>query len=362
MKLKHLKSYIIFAVLAIIALFFCYTNLQSGANHTRTSFALNTYTSITAYGANADVSTKNAVSAVSEVEQKMSAYIPLSELATLNSSAKTGVPYKVSDELFGIIQQAREFSALTDGLFNITIKPITDLWAIASNPRVPSDDEISQALESVGYESLVLNESEKTVTFLKDGMQLDLGAIAKGYAADKAVASLVANGCQKALVDLGGNICVIGENLTPTDTLLNTYFGQSIQKPWRVGIQTPFANSGAHCVTLLIDSSDAPVSIVTSGAYERNFTQNGKLYHHITDPRTGYPFDGVADSVTIIGKSSMVADALSTSAYMMDIQSALSLVKSYGYDALIIDKSKKIHTTMDIGSVIINDNAYSFAK
>lgn len=362
MKLKNLKAYIIFATLTAAVLFFFFTALQSGTKHTRTSFALNTYTSITAYGTNADTATNNAVSAVNEVEQKMSAYIPSAELAVLNSSAKKGVPYKVSDELFCVIQKAYEFSVLTDGLFDITVKPITDLWSIASNPRVPSDDELSYALESVGYESLILNEDEKTVTFLKEGMQLDLGAIAKGYAADRAVETLISDSCQKALIDLGGNICVIGENLTATDTLLNTYFGQSIKKPWRIGIQTPFSSSGAHCVTLLIDSSDAPVSIVTSGAYERNFTENGRLYHHIIDPRTGYPFDGAIDSVTIVGKSSTAADALSTSAYMMDIPSALALVKGYGYDALIIDKGKKIHTTMDVGSVIINDDAYAFAE
>ncbi len=361
MKLKNLTSYIIFAMIAAIVLFFVYTNMQSGEKHTKTNFALNTYTSITAYGHGAKDAAENASKAVSDVESKMSAYLPASELAILNASAKKDVPIHVSDELFEVIKTAYKFSEITDGLFDITIKPITDLWAISSNPRVPSESEISQSLKSVGYKNIVLDEKEKTITFLKDNMCIDLGAIAKGYAADKAVSVLANAGYTKALVDLGGNICLVGENLDTTDVLLNTYFGQNIKKPWRVGIQTPFSASGAYCVTLIVDSSNAPVSVVTSGAYERNFTQDGKLYHHILNPHTGYPHNGEIDSVTIIGKSSMEADALSTSAYMMDISDALSLVRECGYDALIIDKDKKIHTTLDKNSVIINDNAYSFA-
>lgn len=361
MKLKNLTSYIIFAIIAVIVLFFVYTNMQSGEKYNKTSFALNTYTTITAYGTGAQTAAENASKAVSDVESQMSAYIDSSELARLNASSKSGASVKVSDELFDIIKTAYKFSEITGGLFDITIKPVTDLWAISTNPRVPSNEEITQALDSVGYKNIVLNENEKTVTFLKDNVSLDLGAIAKGYAADKAVGVLANAGCKKALIDLGGNICLVGENLDTTDVLLNTYFGQNIKKPWRVGIQTPFSASGAYCVTLVVDSSAEPMSIVTSGAYERNFTQDSKMYHHILNPFTGYPHEGEIDSVTIIGTSSMEADALSTSAFMMSIDDALSLVHKCGYDALIIDKDKKIHTTLDKDSVIINDSEYSFA-
>lgn len=360
MKLKNLAIYIISATVVLGILFVIISNVLSGEKYTKTNFALNTYTSITAYGSNAEQAAISASDEVSRIEAKMSAHLESSELFALNS-APSNTPVTVSDELFEIIDSALEFSLLTNGLFDITVKPLTDAWSISSNPRVPSDDEIISVLDVVGYENIILDPDKKTVTFTKEGTKLDLGAIAKGYAADKAVEKLTSFGCTKALVDLGGNICIIGDNLKPSDVWLNDYFAQNIKKPWRVGIQTPFAPSGSYCITLVVYPS-SPISIVTSGAYERNFTENGFFYHHIINPRTGYPHNGEADSVTIIGESSMVADALSTSAYMMDIPSALSFVKNFGYDCIIIDKNKKVFTTLEKECVIINDDQYSFAN
>lgn len=361
MKLKNLTKYIIAAIIIAGVLYTIITNLYTGAKHTTTSFALNTYTSITAYGKNGAVASENAKNEVSEVEKSFSAYVDTSEISKINNIKTKDVPIKVSDELFYIIKTAQKYSDMSDGMFDITLKPVLDLWSISRNPRVPSVEEINDALLRTGYKNIVLDEENKTITFLKDGMALDLGAIAKGYAADRACDALYSAGCEKALVDLGGNICVMGENVTPGEKLVNRFFGANKKGEWTIGIQTPFASSGSYCAIVSICASDK-TSVVTSGAYERNFTEDGILYHHIFNPKTGYPHNGEVDSVTIIGQSSMEADVLSTSAFILDIDSAIKLVKECGYDAVIIDKNKKIHTTLDKGNVEIVDSLYSFAN
>ena len=363
MKLKNLTTYIISAILIFAVLYIALSNLFFGQKHTKSSFALNTYTTITTYGSKAKNAAACAEGEVSGMEQRLSAYIDSSEVSFVNSIQTKDTPIQISDELFYIIKTALRYSELSGGLFDITLKPVSDLWSISQNPRVPHQSELDEALEHTGYENIVLNEQDKTITFLKDGMQLDLGAIAKGYGADLACESILKSGCQKAIVDLGGNICLIGKNTTALGAFWDKYFNTNSAKPWRVGIQTPFAPSGTSCAVISLDTqSISKLSVVTSGAYERSFTENGVLYHHIIDPRTGYPYNGSIESVTIIAPSSMEADALSTSSFMMDIDDALKLVKECGYDALIIDKNKKIHTTLDKSSVEIVDKSYSFAN
>ena len=363
MKLKNLTTYIISAIIIFALLYIVTSNLALGQKNTKTSFALNTYTTITAYGRGSKIATQSAASNVAGVEARLSAYIDSSEISYVNAIQTKNTPIHISDELFYIIKTALDYSNLSNGLFDITLKPVSDLWSISQNPRVPSQSEITEALERTGYENIVLNEPDKTITFLKDGMQLDLGAIAKGYSADLASEEILKSGVSKAIVDLGGNICIIGQNRSSFSAFLGKLFKTNNEKPWRVGIQTPFASSGTSCAVISSKNENASkISIVTSGAYERNFTEDGVLYHHILDPKTGYPYNGDIESVTIIGESSMHCDALSTSSFMMDIQDALTLVKEQGYDALIIDKNKKIHTTLDKSSVEIIDNSYSFAN
>ncbi|MBE7026754.1 MAG: FAD:protein FMN transferase [Ruminococcaceae bacterium] len=362
MKLKNLTTYIISAILAFAVLYIAVGNLYSGQKNTKTNFALNTYTTITAYGKDSKRASENAASVVADVEARFSAYIDSSEISHINAVQAKDTPIHISDELFYIIKTALDYSHISGGLFDITLKPVSDLWSISQNPRLPSQSEIDKALEHTGYENIILNEQDKTITFLKDGMQLDLGAIAKGYGADLASEEILKNGTKKAIIDLGGNICLIGTNKTPLGAFLDKCFKTDNKKPWRIGIQTPFAPSGTSCAVISVENEDSSkTSVVTSGAYERNFTENGVLYHHILNPKTGYPYNGEIESVTIIGESSMHADALSTTSFMMDIDDALTLVKKQGYDALIIDKDKKIHTTLDKSSVEIVDSLYSFA-
>lgn len=362
MKFRHTTKYIAAAVLLLAVLSVFLRIMQEGHAQKKSAFALNTYVSVTTYGADGAASDA-AIEKIYETESRFSAYLDKSEIAYINSTAQKNVPIKVSGELFNIIKTALDYSQQSGGKFDITLKPVSDLWGFNSNPRVPSGDEITAALACTGYKNIVLDEKNETITFLKDGMQLDLGGIAKGFAADKTAQVLFEHSVGKALADLGGNILILGTNNSPADNLQNSWLGHNINRTWRVGIQTPFAPTGSYMAILeLQNDAGRALNVVTSGAYERNFSQNGILYHHIIDPFTGYPCGGDIDSVTVIGASSMNADALSTSIFMMDTDNGISLAHSCGYDVFIIDKNKKIHTTLDKGCVEITDDAYSFAE
>ena len=364
MKLKNLTKYLIAAAVLIAVLCGFLTLSQSGVSTKKSVFALNTYTSVTTYGAGGSTAADAATEKIYAVEEQFSAYLDTSEVAYVNSIGQKDVPIPVSDALFSVLKAALTYSEQTGGRFDITLKPITDLWAFSSaNPRVPAETELAAALARTGCQNVVLDEVNKTVTFLKDGMQLDLGGIAKGYAADEVAKTLADSGCDKALVDLGGNILLLGQNNAPWDNFCNNWLSQDINRAWRVGIQTPFAPAGSYLAVISIQNVPGGwTSVVTSGAYERNFTQDGVLYHHIIDPATGYPYRGIADSVTVIGARSMDADALSTSIFMMDIEAGLALAREHGYDVLIVDKNKKIHTTLDKSRVELTNPAYSFAQ
>lgn len=362
MKLKNLTKYIALAFLAAAVIVGGWSIARTGSSVKKTAFALNTFSSVTVYGSQADQAASSAIESVQETEALLSAYLLDSEVARVNRVQKKDVPIPVSDSLFSILKTALQYWRQTGGLFDITIKPVSDLWSIAENPRVPSQQEIQDALTRVGYENVVLDEANKTVTFLKDGMQIDLGGIAKGYAADEAAKTLQNAQRSRALVDLGGNIVLLGQNNTPMDSFCNTWLHQAVNKPWRVGIQKPFAPTGSYFAVVSVQNEpNRCQSVVTSGAYERNFEQDGVLYHHILNPHTGYPYNGAIDSVTVLGPSSMDADALSTSIYMMDIADGMALARQHGYAVLILDKDKKIHTTLDKSRVEITDSAYSFA-
>lgn len=336
------------------------TGIGSSQHVTRDIFALDTYIRFDIYGTEAKQAADIAVEKVYEVEKLMNAYDPESNLSVLNRSAQTGQPVSVDSRLFAVISRAVDFSWVTAGLFDITVKPVMDLWSFHTEPQVPKPEALSQALSHVGYKKIQLDSDRQTVTFLDKGCELDLGGIAKGYAADVISKELLKLQIDRAVIDLGGNVVVLGENDASWQQKLLAFFTgrDTAESNWTIGIQTPFAPSGQTCLLLKVDQTTC--SVVTSGAYERNFEQEGVLYHHIINPKTGYPAQGEIDSVSVIGASSMEADALSTSIYIMGIEEGIELARSFGYDVVIIDKNKKIHTTLSRDLVEIVDNAYTF--
>lgn len=233
-----------------------------------------------------------------------------SELYALN----TGKSTVLSDDMRKIIDFSLSFSQLTDGAFDISVAPLTSLWNIKERTSPPTKEEIESVLPLIGYEDITLSP------FSLSGRQLDLGGVAKGYVADKLSEFFRENNAEDVIIDLGGNVALIGE--------------------FSVGIRSPFNPEELFAKITLKDKS-----AVTSGAYQRYFDYEGKRYHHILDPRTGECANSSLASVTVISPSSMQADALSTAIYILG-ENALSLCSNFSdTDALLITEDGEVITS-----------------
>lgn len=282
----------------------------------KTAFALNTAIKITVYAKNASSSADDALKEIYRIDSLMNAHNPSSEISKINSSPDGAV---VSKEVFELIKTAVDISYKTDGAFDITLKPVSDLWNITSeNPKVPEPEEIKAALSKTGFKDILLDNETCMVSFKKAGMAIDLGAIAKGYAADRAADVLKKSGVKSALLDLGGNVYAIGRN--------------RYSKKWKIGLQTPWAQRGEYFRVEEIEDS----AVVTSGAYERYFEKDGEIYHHIIDPKTGYPAQSDISGVTVICENSALADALSTTIFVSGEKGAKKALENFKEIEIII--------------------------
>ncbi|QTL97185.1 FAD:protein FMN transferase [Iocasia frigidifontis] len=337
------KIYI--AVLLILVMMITFTacqNKRENGTHPKdaTTFLMGTVVQMRVYGSNAQEVIDNSFTRLREIENEMSTTIVSSEISRINTHP--GEDIKVNADTYRVLKKAVEYANLTNGKFNPAIGPLVKLWSIGTeNARVPAEDEIKEALKLVNYQWIDLDDEQMTVMLEKQGMSLDLGAIAKGYAADE-VRRIVKNSrVESAYVNLGGNVLVIGEK--PDGT------------PWKVGIQDPRHNRGN--VMASIDVRDK--TLVTSGNYERYFEKDGVIYHHILDPDTGYPADSGLLSCTIITTDSFDADALSTSIFILGPAKGLELLEEIdGVEAMLITKDLGIILSSGIeGQVdILNDD------
>ncbi len=293
---------------------------------TESAFLLDTYISVTVYDGDKDAA-KAAVSCTEEIDRMLSAFAADSEISKINHAPRgTAVP--VSDACFSLISRALFLSEQTDGAFDITVKPVMDLWDFGGTPTVPEKKELALAVEKVNYRAVLLDDIKKTVILQKDGMAIDLGGIAKGYAADCAMEVLKNAGVQNACLDFGGNVVTMGE--MPLSLIDRIKHGAK-SRPFAIGIQNPNEARGTVSETVLAQRS--PCAIVTSGGYERNFTENGTTYHHIINPKTGMQPDNGILSVTVVAASSETADALSTALFVSG-EAGISRVSGL-YDEII---------------------------
>lgn len=246
-----------------------------------------------------------------------------SELYKLNHA--NGQPFTVSSETANLIQEGIYYSELSGGAFDLTIEPVSALWDFkADKPTVPSSDAIAQAVSHVDYTKVDIQDN--TITLEDPEAGIDLGAIAKGYIADQVKTYLKKQGIKHAIINLGGNVDVIGTK--PDGSKYN------------IGIQKPFDESGEAITSVQLKDQ----TVVTSGIYERYFKKNGKLYHHILDPRTGYPCENNLYSVSIITDSSTKADALSTTCFLLGYEKGMELIQSMdGVEAIFITDDEKVH-------------------
>ncbi len=267
---------------------------------------------------------------VQDIESRMSinatAY-DTTELMQINrSSGQQGV--KVSDDTLEVIKEGIRIGHLSDGAFDITIAPLVSLWQIGQDaPAIPGEEEISAILPLIEYSKIQI-DSEGQVFLPHEGMGIDLGGVAKGYAAGKIAELLKSRGISHALLDFGGDIAAVGSK--PNGS------------PWRIGIQDPAANRGI--LLGIIEIADQ--SVVTSGVYERYFFLDGIRYHHILDPDQGYPVRNGLTSVTVITKDPATADALSTAAFVLGLEKGTTLIASINdTEAIFVYEDKQVFLT-----------------
>ncbi len=259
-----------------------------------------------------------AVDLCNTIANKLNAKSQSSELAKLN---KNGYLKTASNELLEVVKKGLYYSRLKNGIFDITIKPVSQLWDFKKGV-IPKNDAIKTALASVDYKNIIISNGSIK---LKNNCQIDLGAIAKGYIADKISDFLIKNGIKSALINLGGNVTVVGDK---DDDAFN------------IGIQTPFDNS--TCAT--IKAKD--MSVVTSGIYQRYTEKDGVIYHHLLNTKSGMPEQNGLNSVTIITRSSADADALSTLCFLLGKDTGMAYIERLkNTEAVFIDKNNKLHLT-----------------
>lgn len=333
MNKKKLPLILAIGTIIVLSIFLGVKNKKED-KYSKTYYNLGTINEITLYDItkkDGDRILEECESILKDIDNKMSRQITSSEVSEINNQA--GKNYvKVSDDTYYVIKESIDFSNISNDTFDISVGPIVDLWGIGTdNAKVPSKKEIKDSLSLVNYKNILLNDENKSVKLATKNMKIDLGGIAKGYAADKIYEFLKEEKLESALINLGGNIYVLGS--------------KENNQPFSIGIQDPTKPRGNSIGNIKVSNK----SVVTSGIYERYFEENNKIYHHMLDPHTGYPFNNNLSSVTIISDKSIICDALSTTTFGLGIESGLNLIESLdGVDAIFITKDKKIYLSSNL--------------
>ena len=322
----YAKKSIIFLVTCFTLCITCTGCTQKAPNPvSQSAFYLNTVVTITLYDGSDPALITECFNLCRKYEQEFSRTLESSALYQLNHDTSADRP--LSEDLQELIATGLLYYERSFGLFDITVAPLSDLWQFSSaDASVPTEEALHEALQHVDASKLSLNGT--TLHFEDSLTQIDLGAIAKGYIADRIKEFLVSQGVSSALIDLGGNILCLG------------------QKPdgssFRVGIREPFAPQGTSIAVAAVSD----LSVVTSGVYERCFTEDDILYHHLLDPKTGYPFRTGLNAVSIISKSSMEGDALSTVCFALGIEKGMELIDSMPdvYAVFITDTNELVYS------------------
>lgn len=286
----------------------------------RTVYAMDTVMTLTAYGKDADGALAAAEAELHRLDALLDRHSGSSAVASLDRDGQVS-----SRELADLLIRAKALSSLTDGAFELTLAPVIEAWGFGTDaPRVPEDAELSALLPAVGADRISIDGEQIA---LAPGTQIDLGGIAKGHAADAVCALLVQQGISSAVIDLGGDVGVLGTK--PDGT------------PWRIAVKDP-ADGSQHIGVL----SAADTFVVTSGIYERFFEQDGVRYHHIIDPATGRSAQSGLVSATVICADGTDADALSTAVFVMGAERAHALYETVGSFEMILvtDDGRVLYT------------------
>ena len=299
-------------------------------------FALDTAITLKVYGSKRAQVLKKLEDKINELDDMLSTGKETSEVSRLNRSGEA----VLSPTVANLVKRSLGIYKKTDGLFDITIYPLMELWGFSTKDyKVPSGKEIAEKLKLVGFDKIDFNEETRKISFKNKGMEIDFGGIGKGYITDELVKILTDEKVESAIINLGGN--VFGFRKKPDGSL------------WNIAIRDPNEPDKYMAAIRLEDSA-----VITSGGYERYFEENGIIYHHILDPRTGKPSDSGLKSVSIISKDGTLADALSTSLFIMGEEKAIGYWKENGsnFDILLMTKDNRLLVSAGIKDKIISDN------
>ena len=305
-------------------------------------FAMDTYMTVTAFGSHAQEAVDQAVAEINRLDTLLSTGSADSEVSKINQGLETNL----SEDTTYLLSRSLELYDSTDHVFNIAVYPLMEAWGFTSgNYRVPDQSTLDDLLTYTDVSKINFNQKAASVDFDMEGMKVDLGGIAKGYTSTRIMDIYKACGVTSGLVNLGGNVQVLGAK---TDG-----------SAWRIGIQDPQDSESYLGALSIVDKA-----VITSGGYERYFEQDGKTYHHIIDPATGYPAENGLISVTIVSADGTLADGLSTSLFIMGKDKAIAYWQAHSdeFDMILMDDVRGIYVSEGIADDFTSDLDYEVVK
>ena len=338
----------------ILTLCLCLTGCgKQTTEATAQIFAMDTVMEVAAYGEHAEQAVKYTEKRIEELENRLSRTKADSLVSGLN---RDGSIRHLTYDYWNLIARAKEYRDATNGAFDITIAPVMDAWGFTGDSfRVPEQSELDTLLKKVNSDAIQMLGSPSDSVTLGEGQAIDLGGIAKGYTSDWVEQTFRANGIESGKISLGGNVFVLGTKPDGSD--------------WRVGIKDPRNESGLAAILSLRDAY-----AITSGGYERYFEENGKTYHHIIDPSTGYPADSGLLSVTVVAADNgpdwagagngAMCDAFSTALFVMGEEQALDFWRNGGYDfdLVLVTEDGRVVITAGLADRFeeVKDSGYTY--
>ena len=338
----------------ILTLCLCLTGCgKQTTEATAQIFAMDTVMEVAAYGEHAEQAVKSTEKRIEELENRLSRTKADSLVSGLN---RDGSIRHLTYDYWNLIARAKEYRDATNGAFDITIAPVMDAWGFTGDQfRVPKQSELNELLKHVNSDEIQVQEEPSYSVTLGEGQAIDLGGIAKGYTSDLVEQTFRANGIESGKISLGGNVFVLG--------------GKPDGSDWRVGIKDPRNESGLAAILSLRDAY-----AITSGGYERYFEENGKTYHHIIDPSTGYPADSGLLSVTVVAADNgpdwagagngAMCDAFSTALFVMGEEQALDFWRNGGYDfdLVLVTEDGRVVITAGLADRLeeVKDSGYTY--
>ena len=300
-------------------------NQKMENRHEATSFAMDTIMTFTVIHEDGDELIIDAEQEIRRLENLLSITLKDSDVSKINAAAGKE-PVEIEKDTMTLLETGKNLGAMTGGAFDIAISPVVKAWGFTEEEHhVPTQAELDALLPLTDADDVI---HEKGTAYLqKEGMAIDLGGITKGYASDKVAALLKGKGVESAILSLGGNVYGIGRKPDGTK--------------WEVALANPL-DANDYCGLISIEDQ----AVVTSGGYQRYFEENGKKYHHIIDPATGYPAESGLLSVTIISESGTEADVFSTALFVMGLEKALDFWQEYGgFEAIFVTEAGEVIAT-----------------